>query len=56
MGALVFHASDINSPWDGRSLTGDLCPTGNYVYQIRYSTVYQPSAYQSMVGTVLLLR
>ena len=55
-GALVFHADDINSPWDGRNLSGDPCPTGNYVYRIRYSTIYQPAFYQSEVGTVLLIR
>ena len=55
-GNLVFHSDDINSPWDGRNLSGDPCPTGNYVYRIRYSNVYQPLIYQSEVGTVLLIR
>lgn len=55
-GTLVFHAEDINSPWDGRNLSGEPCPTGNYVYNIRYSTIYQPTAMQSEVGTVLLIR
>ena len=55
-GLLVFSASDINSPWDGNGLSGNPCPTGNYVYQIRYSTIYQPSAFQSLVGSVLLIR
>ena len=55
-GSLVFSAEDINSPWNGNNLTGSPCPTGNYVYRIRYSTVYQPTSYQSLVGTVLLIR
>ena len=55
-GLLVFTSSDINSPWDGTGLSGNPCPTGNYVYQIRYSTIYQPSAFQSQVGMVLLIR
>ena len=55
-GALVFNATDINSPWDGSNLSGAPCPTGSYVYSIRYSTIYQPQAYQTLTGTVLLLR
>lgn len=55
-GALVFETKDINEPWDGSNLVGHPCPTGNYVYRIRYSTVYQPQAYQSLTGTVLLIR
>lgn len=55
-GLLVFRAEDINSPWDGSNLGGSPCPTDNYVYRIRYSTIYQPTSFQTEIGTVLLIR
>lgn len=55
-GVLVYRSEDINGRWDGRNLAGRDCPTGNYVYYIRYSTVYKPDVMQRMVGSVLLIR
>lgn len=55
-GSLVFHSNDFNQPWDGRSLNGDPCPSGYYVWHLRYTSVTRPGAYQEETGTVLLLR
>lgn len=55
-GVLVYRSDDINGRWDGRNLAGHDCPSGNYVYYIRYSTVYKPEIMQKQVGQVLLVR
>ena len=55
-GVLVYHSEEMDEGWDGRSLAGDECPTGSYVYHIRYSTVFKPTSYQKIVGSVLLIR
>ena len=55
-GVLVYRSDDINAHWDGTNLTGHECPSGNYVYYIRYSNIYRPENMQKMVGSVLLVR
>lgn len=55
-GMLVFHTDDFNQPWDGRSLTGEPCPSGSYVWHLRYSSVVRPGAYKEEKGAVLLIR
>ncbi len=55
-GMLVFHTTDINQPWDGRNIAGEPCPTGNYVWHLRYTSVTRPGAFREESGTVLLIR
>ena len=54
-GAPVFHTNSADTPWDG-TYDGSPCPTGSYVYRCRYRDIYTPEGYQSLVGTVTLLR
>ena len=55
-GMLVFIATDLNQPWDGRNLNGDPCPMGSYVWVLRYNAVTRPGAHMEASGSVLLLR
>lgn len=55
-GGVVFHTKDFSEPWDGRNRNGEPCPSGNYVWHIRYSTNIRPNAYQEATGSVLLIR
>lgn len=55
-GMLVFYTDDFNQPWDGRNLNGEPCPTGSYVWHLRYTTVVLPGAFQEEKGAVLLIR
>ena len=55
-GILVYHSTDIGAGWDGRNLHGEPCPPGSYVYHVRYSTIYRPSLFQKVIGSVLLIR
>ena len=55
-GQLVFSSTDINQPWDGTGPDGRPCPTGSYVYRIRFSTLLKPESVQQRVGTVTLVR
>lgn len=55
-GVLVYHSKDISEGWDGRTMSGEPCPPGNYIYHLRYSTTYRPSSYQKVIGSVLLIR
>lgn len=42
--------------WDGRDLRGNDCPTGTYVYIMRYRTTLEPNITQDIKGTVTILR
>ena len=43
-GALVFETNQINEGWNGRTLTGEICPEGTYFYIITTeSTTYKGS-------------
>lgn len=53
-GTLVFHTSDIQTPWDG-TYNGLPCQQGSYAYKCRYSVAANPDQYQNTVGTVTLL-
>ena len=55
-GMLVFQTRDLAQPWDGNSIDGDPCPTGSYVWVLRYSAVTRPGATMETSGTILLLR
>ncbi len=55
-GMLVYHSTDINAGWDGRDMHGVPCPPGSYVYHLRYSTVFRPTAFQKAIGSVMLIR
>ena len=55
-GMLVYHSKDISEGWDGRTMSGEPCPPGNYIYHLRFSTTYRPSSYQKVIGSVLLIR
>ena len=55
-GMLVFSSNDIHAAWDGRNQHGDPCPTGNYVWKVRFRTEAHPTTYQEQTGTVLLIR
>ncbi len=54
-GDLMFHTTDIDEAWDGTS-GGTVCPQGSYVYKCRYRDEVTPSGYQTVTGTVTLLR
>ena len=55
-GGLVFYTEDFEHAWDGRNMSGDPCPSGSYVWHIRYTTTVRPGAYQEATGSVLLIR
>ena len=54
-GQIVFHTYDINQGWDGR-FEGLECPQGAYVYRLRYRTTIIQNSWESMSGTLLLIR
>ena len=54
-GALVFHTTDIEQGWDGTH-DGVPLPQAAYAYKCRYRDQLTPSGFQSLVGTVTLLR
>ena len=54
-GALVFHTTDIDQGWDGTH-DGVPLPQAAYVYKCRYRDEVTPSGYQTVTGTVTLLR
>ena len=55
-GILVFQADDLSDRWNGLSINGDSCPAGAYIYIVRYADRYFPNVYQTLQGTVLLIR
>ncbi len=54
-GALVFHTTDSNHSWDGTS-GGHPCPAATYVYKCRYRDIETPAGFQTLSGTITLLR
>ena len=54
-GQMVYHTYDINQGWDGR-FDGMECPQGAYVYRLRYRTSIIQNSWESMSGTLLLIR
>ncbi|MCR4658816.1 MAG: gliding motility-associated C-terminal domain-containing protein [Bacteroidales bacterium] len=53
-GQLVFQSTDQNERWDG-TYNGHPCPSGAYVYYLRYSFNYNGTRHHT-TGTVTLLR
>jgi len=45
----------LHEGWDGTH-DGERVPQGTYVYTVRYHTVWRPNEWQTVVGTVTLLR
>ena len=54
-GALVFHTTDFDEGWDGTA-DGRPCRQESYVYHCRYSDEEVPDGYQTITGTVSLIR
>lgn len=54
-GKQVFHTRSADEPWDG-TFQGVPLPEGSYVYRCRYIDIYTPTGYQTLNGTVTLLR
>lgn len=55
-GNLVCKYSGTDGYWDGRSLTGQECPQGSYVYKMQYRTRVHADRLQEKTGTLLLIR
>lgn len=54
-GLLVFHSTSQEEKWDGTH-NGTECPTSSYVYRINYKMRSVPRSWQTMVGTIMLVR
>ena len=54
-GALVFECHEVDCQWDGTDLNGNLVPQGTYVYVVRYTTEYDPTATRVLKGTVTII-
>ena len=54
-GALIFHTTDVDEGWDGTH-NGQPCRQETYVYRCRYSNEEVPDGYQTVTGTVTLIR
>ncbi len=54
-GALVFHTSHPDEGWDG-TCQGRPCPSATYVYKCRYRELENPAGFQTLAGTVTLVR
>lgn len=55
MGLLVYNSTTTTPSWDGTH-NGIPCSQGAYVWHLRYRTIESPSAWNTAVGEVLLLR
>ncbi len=55
-GILVFHTDNLADRWNGLSINGETCPAGAYIYLVRYADRYFPNVFQTLQGTVLLIR
>ena len=54
-GDLVYHSTDINEHWNGTH-NGLICHQGTYVYRCRYTTTLVPNGWQTLTGTVTILK
>lgn len=54
-GLLVYHCTSLEEKWDG-SHNGTECPMSSYVYRINYKLRSMPKGWQTLVGTVMLIR
>ena len=55
-GLQVFHATDPSQGWDGTTPGGLRCRQGTYTWRCRYRDAITPNGYQTLTGTVTLLR
>lgn len=55
-GLLVYHTTNIEQGWDGRSENGTPCKQGNYVWKLVYRAIDLPSSDRTEIGSVLLIR
>ena len=55
-GTQVFHATDPAQGWDGTTPSGLRCRQGTYTWRCRYRDAITPNGYQTLTGTVTLLR
>lgn len=55
-GHLVYHTTDFEAGWDGKTIDGTPCPQGAYAYQYSYSEASRPTHKHPGIGTVTLLR
>lgn len=55
-GLLVYHGTDFNAGWDGKTAAGTPCPQGAYAYQYSYVLADTPTHKHVGIGTVTLLR
>ena len=54
-GLLVYHSTSLEEKWDGTH-NGTDCPMSSYVYRINYKMRSMPKGWQTIVGTVMLIR
>ena len=55
-GQLVAHLGQAGESWDGNMPDGRHCPTGTYVYTLRYRSIHYPEREQQLTGSVTLIR
>lgn len=55
-GLLINKFEGIDGFWDGRSLNGQECPMGNYVFVAKYTNILNPRNPISHRGSVMLIR
>lgn len=55
-GLLVYHGTDFDAGWDGKTADGTPCPQGAYAYQYTYILADTPTHKHNGIGTVTLLR
>ena len=51
----MYHSTDINEHWNGTH-NGLICHQGTYVYRCRYTTTLVPNGWQTLTGTVTILK
>lgn len=55
-GNLVGHYTGVDGSWDGRTLDGQACPQGAYVYKALYRSRVYTERLKEKSGTILLIR
>ena len=55
-GTQVFHSTNPSQGWDGTTPSGLRCRQGTYTWRCRYRDTITPNGYQTLTGSVTLLR